>query len=239
MKSSDQSHALRIVLDTKNCQLSPGEIEHMEEDLHTLRELVADFPVSDLHLTVIHHPRSDDYHVRTTLSLSGRKLFTGDRHATVHPAYERCIRKLVKKVRAYKHEMRVGEDAVKQAKGTRQNVVAVAEFDVSAMIQTVENDDYLEFRRQMDVFEPALRERISRWLGKYPEIQAQFEWPVSVSDIVEEVFLNAFDQFDLRSHNVPPGDWLESLIDPSVQAILQSPDDEYMRIEFSSAAFND
>ena len=239
MTFSDQDHALRIVLDTKDCELLPSEIEHMEQDLHTLRELVADFPVSDLLVTVVHHPTSGDYHVRTTLGLPGRKLFTGERHAKVHPAYERCIRKLVKKVRACKHEMRVGEDAVKRAKGTRQNVEAVAEFDASALIQTVENDDYLEFRRQMDVFEPALSERIARWLGKYPEIQAQIDWPVSVSDIVEEVFLNAFDQFNTRSHNVPPGDWLESLIDPSVQAILQSPDDEYLRIEFSSAAFND
>ncbi len=239
MKFSDQDHALRIVLDTKDCELSSMEIEHMEEDLHTLRELVADFPVSDLHVTVVHHRRSDDYHVRTTLGLSGRKLFTGERHAKVHPAYECCIRKLVKKVRAYKHEMRVGEDVVKQAKGTRQSVEPVAEFDVNALIETVKNDDYLEFRRQMDVFEPALSERIARWLGKYPEIQTQFDWPISVSDIVEEVFLNAFDRFEMRSHHVPPGDWLESLIDPSVQAILQSPDDEYLRIEFSSSAFED
>ncbi|TWT81603.1 hypothetical protein CA13_30560 [Planctomycetes bacterium CA13] len=238
MKFSNQSHALRIMLDTKDCELSSVEIEHMEEDLHTLRELVADFPVSDLHVTVVHHPRGGDYHVRTTLALPDRRIFTGDRHAKVHPAYERCLRKLVKKVRAYKHEMRIGEDSIKQAKGTRQTVEPIAELDVSALVKTVKDDDYLEFRRKIDLFEPALSERIARWLGKYPEIQTQFEWPVSVSDIVEEVFLNAFDQFDLRSHDVSPGDWLENLIDPSVQAILQSPDDEYMRIEFSSAAFN-
>lgn len=239
MRYSDQSHALRVVFDTQDCALSLIEIERLESDLNTLRELVADFPVSDLHVTVIHHPRRDDYHVRTTLNLPGRKLFTGERHVKVHPAYERCVNKLIKKVRAYKQQLRVGVDVVKQAEGTRQIIQPVAEFDAGALIQAVENDDYIEFRRRMDVFEPALSERIGRWLGKYPEIQAEAEWPISVSDIVEEVFLNAFDQFDLRSHDVPPGDWLESLIDPAVQAILQSPDDEYQRIAFSSAVFPD
>ena len=238
MKTADQGHALRIVLDTKDCELTPAELQQMEKNLHTLRELIADFPVSDLHVTVVHHPKSDDYHVRTTLALPGRRLFTGERQPIAHPAYERCIHKLIKKVGAYKEEMSLRGDAAKEAKGTRQTVAAIAELDVAALSQAIDNDDYLEFRRQMDVFEPALSERIGKWMGNYPAIQAQFSWPISVGDIVEEVFVNAFDQFDRRAHNVPPGDWLESLIDPSVQAILQSPDDEYLRIAFSSAAFN-
>ena len=40
MKFSDQSYNLRIELDTKGCELSPSEVEDMEEDLDTLRDLV-------------------------------------------------------------------------------------------------------------------------------------------------------------------------------------------------------
>lgn len=237
MQNSEQAHALRVAFETQHCKLSPIEIERLDSDLDVLRELVDDFPVSDLHVTVIHHPRRDDYHVRITLSLPGRKLFTGERHVKIHPAYERCINKLIKKIRAHKQQMQVGADVVKLVKGPRQSIQPVAEFDVGGLIQAIENDDYIEFRQQMDVFEPALSARIARWLGKYPEIQDEADWPISVSDIVEEVFLNAFDKFDHRSHDVPPGDWLESLIDPSVQAILQSPDNEYQRIAFSNAVF--
>lgn len=239
MKFSDQSYNLRIELDTKGCQLSADEIEEMEFDLHTLRNLVEDFPVSDLHITVVYHQKAHDYHVKTSLGLSGRKLFTGERHVKVHPAFEACIRKLTKKVRAYKRQMRVGEDAEKQSAGTRHHVQPVGEVDVNALVQAVEQDDYVVFRKEIDVFEPSLAARISHWLQRYPEIEQVSDHPVTVSDVVEEVFLNAYDRFDQRPHQVPPGEWLESLIDPSVQAILQAPDEEYERIQFAKAVMQD
>jgi ribosome-associated translation inhibitor RaiA len=239
MTFSDQSYNLRLELDTKGCELSASEVEDMEEDLDTLRDLVKDFPVSNLYITVVHHQRSDDYHVKTSLALSGRRLFTGERHAKVHPAFDSCIRKLTKKVRAYKHEMRVGDDASKQAAGTRQDVQPSGEIDLNALVTAVDANDYSAFRREIDIFETSLMERIGRWLERYPEIRSQLDQPMSVSDVVEEVFLNAFDRFETRSHNVPPGKWLESLIDPSVQALLQSPDEEFERIRFSKSAFND
>ena len=239
MKFSDESYNLRLELDTKGCELSASEIEDMEEDLDTLRDLVEDFPVSNLYITVVHHQRTDDYHVKTSLALSGRKLFTGERHAKVHPAFDSCIRKLVKKVRAYKHEMRVGTDASKQAAGTRQDIQPSGEMDLNAMVNAVDAKDYSTFRREIDVFESSLTERIGRWIERYPEIRSQLDQLILVSDIVEEVFLNAFDRFETRSHNVPPGQWLESLIDPSVQALLQSPDEEFERVRFSNGTFND
>ena len=222
----------------KGCELSPSEVEDMEEDLDTLRDLVEDFPVSNLYITVVRHQRSDDYHVKTSLALCGRKLFTGERHAKVHPAFDSCIRKLVKKVRAYKHEMRVGADISKQTAGTRQTVQASGDMDVNAMVNAVDAKDYAAFRHEIDVFESSLTERIGRWIERYPEIRSQLDQPISASDIVEEVFLNAFSRFHSRSHDVPPGQWLESLIDPSVQALLQSPDEEFERIRFSRSTFN-
>lgn len=239
MTFSDESYNLRIELDTKGCELSAHEIEDMEVDLHTLRQLVEDFPVSDLHITVVYHQKAHDYHVKTSLGLSGRKLFTGERHAKVHPAFESCIRKLTKKVRAYKREMRVGEEAEKLSAGTRHDVTPVGEVDVAGLVAAVARDDYTAFRQSIDVFEPALASRISHWVERYPAIASRLEHPFQVSDIVEEVFLNAFDRFDDRSHQIPPGQWLESLIDPSVQSLIQSPDEEYERIQFAKMGMDD
>ena len=239
MPFSDESYNLRIELDTKGCELSAAQIEEMEDDLDTLRVLVEDFPVSDLKITIVHHARSDDYHVKTTLALPGRKLFTGDRNVMVHPAFESCVRKLIKKVRAYKSQMRVGTDASKQAEGTRQMVNPSGEADVNILSIAVDAKDYSAFRHEIDVFEPALTERIGRWVQRYPELLTQLGSAVSVSDIVEEVFLNAFEHFATRSHQVSPGDWLESLIDPSIQALLQSPDEEFERIRFSKSTFGE
>ena len=43
---------------------------------------------------------------------------------------------------------------------------------------------------------------------------------LGIADIVEDVFLTAFDRFDHWSSEVPPGDWLESLIDPVIRQLL-------------------
>lgn len=233
MTFSDESYNLRIELDCQGCELSPREIAAMEMDVDTLASLVDDFPVSDLHVTVVYHHKPDDYHVKTNLVLSGTSLFTGERDSLVQPAFEACMRKLVKKVRAYKRQMRVGEDAEKQSAGTRHQVTPNAEVNLAALILSVSEDDYPGFRGSIDVFAPSLASRIAHWVDRYPEMLEGVQPVMTVEDILEEVFLNAFDGFEKRPHNVPPGTWLEHLIDPSVQALLQSPDEEYQRVEFS------
>jgi ribosome-associated translation inhibitor RaiA len=233
MPYSDESYNLRIELDTKGCELDAGEIARMEEDLDTLRNLVAKFPVSNLYVAVIHHARTNDYHVKTSLALSGRTLFTGDRDREAHPAFERCLRKLTKKVQAYKRQMQGDVETGKQVEGTRHDVNAKGEINLPALIQAVEEDDYRAFRGVIDVFDESLTGRVGRWIQRYPEIEAELGETLTVSDIVEDVYLTAFEKFDERPHETPPGKWLESLIDPSVQALLQSPDDEFARISFA------
>lgn len=233
MSYSDESYNLRIELDAKGCELSADEIAKMEVDLHTLRDLVANFPVSNLYVTVIHHARGNDYHVKTSLALSGRTLFTGDRDQDVHPAFERCLRKLTKKVQAYKRQMKGDIETAKQADGTHHDVDAAGGIHVAALIQAVKDDDYRAFRQMLDVFDESLTGRVGRWIQRYPEIEAELGDTLTVSDIVEDVYLSAFEQFEQRPHDTPPGKWLESLIDPSVQALLQTPDEEFARISFA------
>jgi ribosome-associated translation inhibitor RaiA len=235
MTYSDESYNLRIELDTKGCDLSAGEISAMEDDLHTLRKLVEDFPVSNLYLTVIHHERSKDYHVKASLALPGKTLFTGDRDTVVHPAYDRCVRKLVKKVEAYKERMHRDAELSKQARGTHHTLDPTRDFDVTRLSEAVDSDDYAAFRVAADAFEEGLTQRIGRWVQRYPEIEASLGEAITISDIVEDVFLNAFDQFPRRPTEVPPGAWIESLIDSSVQALMQSPDEEFANISFARA----
>lgn len=77
----------------------------MERGLDALQKVVRRFPVRDLHIDVHRHARTGDYHLKTTLRLPGRTLFTGERDRSMHPAYERCIRKLVGKVVEYRRRM--------------------------------------------------------------------------------------------------------------------------------------
>ena len=235
MKYSDESYNLRIELDTKGCELTETEIEDMEQDLHTLRQLVQTFPVSNLYVTVTRHSKRGDYHVKTSLALSGKTLFTGDRDVLFHPAFERCARKLVKKVTAYKQRMHGDAELAKHAGGTQQTLNPTQQIDISALAAAVADDDYAAFRRAADVFEQGLTERMGRWIQRYPAIEARLGENITISDIVEDVFLNAFEQFSQRPDEVPPGEWFESLIDPAVKALLESPEEEFANISYARA----
>jgi ribosome-associated translation inhibitor RaiA len=232
MVFSDESYNLRIELDQQGCDLTAEQIRHMEIGLDKLRKLTDPFPVSNLYITVVFHQPSQDYHVKTSLALPGKTLFTGDRDVEVHPAFERCVRKLMHKVASYKSRMSGDAELAKQAEGTRHMVTPAAELNPAEIQRTIDDGDYLQFHEQLEMFEGSLRERVGRWLQRYPEIESRLDGELQIDDLVEEVFLNAFEKFPLRSHDVPPGDWLEHLIDPSVQAILQMPDEEYANVSF-------
>lgn len=231
MQFSDQSHNLRIELDTKNFDFSPPELERIKETLDPLREPVRDFPVSDLYITVTRHPAPDDYHVRTSLVLPGRTLFTGDRDTNALSAWNRCVRKLVSKVTAYKESLAAKSERTKAQEGTAQEVVPTAAPDANGLRQSVESGDYPAFRQATYAYEEAVRKRAGRWVERYPEFEARLGVTFTLSDLVEEVFLNAFERFDQRPQALRLGEWLESLIDPSVKALLENPDVEQENIE--------
>jgi len=85
------------------------------------------------------------------------------------------------------------------------------------------------------VYDESLEKRVGRWIQRYPEIEGQLGEELTISEIVEEVYLNAFDQFATRPV-VRLGEWLESLIDPSVQLLLKQPDDEKANLSFIQSA---
>jgi len=231
MPFPDEFYNLRIELDTKNFNFSPAELEKMEEALAPLREPVRNFPVSVLYITVIRHPTPDDYHVRTSLVLPGRTLFTGDRDINPLTAWSRCVRKLVSKVRAYKDNLAAKPERTRRQEGTAQEVLPESEPDAEQLRQAVETGDYTAFRRAMYVYEEAVRKRAGRWIERYPEFESRLGVAFTLEDLVEEVFLNAFERFDQRPEAVRLGQWLEDLIDPSVKALLKDPAAERENIE--------
>lgn len=233
MPYSDQSYNLRIELDTKNCELSADQIRTFERDLDSLSRLTEDFPLSDLYITVIRHPRSHDYHVKTALALSGKRLFTGDRDVEPHPAYQRCIRKLVHKVGAYKERMSKADEVSKERAGTRYEIEPTQIPDVEAMHQAVEGNDLPAFRRACDAaYGGPLRMRIGRVVQRYPTLEAELGVHLQIADIFDEVILNAFEGFTQKSAAVPMEAWLEELIEPSIWALLRNPEEEFDNISF-------
>lgn len=233
MPFSDQSHNLRIVLDTENYECTPEQIEHMERTLDVLREPVRDFPVSDLHIDVGFHARSHDFRIKTALVLPGRTLATGDLDPNLNPAFDRCVRKLVQRVEEYKANLGNDAERAKHVKGTRQAVIPDQEPDGEVLEQAVASGDYAAFREAMFVYEEPVRKRAGRWVDRYPEAAAQIDEQFKLADVVEEVFLNAFERYRDRPTQVRLGEWLEQLIDPSIKLLMKSPDEEMQNISFA------
>jgi hypothetical protein len=105
--------------------------------------------------------------------------------------------------------------------------------DPAALQQAIGAGDYRAFRMALFGYEEPVRKRVGRWIERFPEMQSQLNHHITVADIVEEVFLYAFDGFDHRPREIRFGDWLEHLIDPSVKALLLHPDEEKENIRFA------
>lgn len=238
MKYSDQSYNLRINLDTENCELASSEIKHLEESLSRLRGPVKDFPLADLYITIEFKPPSLDYRVKAVLRLPGRGLATGDLDKDLYPAFHRCVEKLVQKLTAYKERLSDADDVAKHTQGTRHDVVARQLVDGEELQHAVEQGDYPRFRQLTYPYEESLRKRAGRWIQRYPRIEAQLGNRFDLADVVEEVFLNAFQRFEEHPREVPFGDWLEKLIDPSLKLLSEHGDEELANISFARTAMD-
>ncbi len=233
MTLSDKAYNLRVELDTKNCELTPGEAEMIDRDLQILDQSVRRFPLSDLYITILRHARSNDHYVKTSLVLPGTTLFTGDHDEHPAPAFERCVRKLVHKVEAHKASLANEDEKAKHQKGTYQQIVPSDTPDAEQIEQAVSDGDYVRFRTAMTVYDDALRKRLGRWIQRYPELEARIGVDIQIDDAIEEVLLNAFARYRDRPDSVPFSEWLENLIDPSVRLLAMHPDEEMENISFA------
>jgi ribosome-associated translation inhibitor RaiA len=236
MKYSNQRHHLRIQLDAQQCDLSAAVITKMETSMNALRKQVEDFPVSDLHILVGRNGRSNDYSVKTSLVLPGGTLVSSEHSPQIHPAFEKCVHNLLEEVRAYKERMGLVAERQKQEKGTRQEVAPTLDPDLAALEAAVRDGDYAAFRAAAFGYEEPLRKRIGRWVERYPELDAQIDRRLKIADIVEEVFLDAFEGYAKRPREVRFGDWLAHLIDPAIKALAAHTDEELENINLARSA---
>jgi hypothetical protein len=233
MARSMERSSLRIQLDTKHCEVSADEVRKLEANLTPLRAMTQDFPLADLYVTISFHARTNDYHVKTSLVLTGRTLFTGEHDVMVHPAFARCVRKLIAKMREYLDSLGNKPEVGKLREGTKQELLPTAAPDVEQLDQAVHDGDYRAFRRAAYPYEEPVRRRLGRWIKRYPELEAQLGDRLTLADLLEEVFLNAFEQYASRPEQVRFGQWLEDLIDPSIRAMADDAEDEAQTVSFA------
>jgi hypothetical protein len=218
---------LRVEIQTKGCDIPADERARLQTSLAALAEAVRDFPNPTLWINMIYHPHSEVYHVEFKLQLPGRTLFTGEKDPYLDSALQRSVRKIIRKTEAYKeHPNREAVATAERRDALNREVIAPEDPDAGRLAEAIEAGDYRAFRTALSGYEEWLRKRVGRLVQRRPEAQARLGGELRLGDIVEEVYLNAFEQFRQRPTAVRLSAWLEGLIDPSISALLRHPEEE-------------
>ena len=225
--TDDRSH-LHVEIHEKDCQIAQDELERMQRFLDDVGQSVQSFPRSDLWIKITHHPRSDAYHVEAKLKLPGKTLFSGDQDSYLDSAFQRCIHKLIHRVEMYRENP--DSEATEQARKLEaldDNIVAPEPPEGGMLGAAIAAGDYARFRLALSLYEEWLRKRVGRWIQRYPEAETQLhKGRLRIGDVIEEVYLNAFEHFNERAPDQAVHDWLDGLIDPSLKLLLKHPDEE-------------
>jgi ribosome-associated translation inhibitor RaiA len=235
MPFRDELYDMPIEMDSGNVTISPGEQEKMDHDLNTLRKLIANFPSPQLKLEISSQTPSI-VRVGACLRLAGRTLFTAGEANTLHAAWDWAVRRLIDKVLAYKEKLGRVPERQHEADGTLHEIVPSMPPNSEVIERAVRQLDYRAFRSAMNVYEDALEKRVGRWIERYPAIEARIGDELLISEIAEEVFLNAFDRYERRPGSLRLGQWLENLIDPSIQTLVRDGGAEKENLSFIQSA---
>ncbi|HVK08812.1 MAG TPA: hypothetical protein VM597_08565 [Gemmataceae bacterium] len=215
-----EPHRLQVMFDVHQFDLSKVDRDQMADALDGLARQAENFPVADLKIMVEGNARNNDVSIKLTLQLPGRALVTNDHDATAYGAFDRCLTSLTKELQAYKDQLDKAPERHRAEKGTAHDILPTTDVDLTAIDAAVAAGDYTAFRQATLPFEDAVQARAGRWVQRFPEHEARIGKDVKMSDVTEEIFLTAFDQYPDRPAGGLLSEWLESLIDPAVKTLM-------------------
>jgi ribosome-associated translation inhibitor RaiA len=222
--TDDRNH-LRVDIRSKKCEVPADQRARMQERLREIGDQVRDFPAAQLWLNLIFHPRSQDFHAEAKLRLPGKTLFSGDRNDYLDSAFQGCVGRLLAQVDAYKRRPdRQAAEQVEQRVARDGDVVLPEDPDMGPIACAVQAGDYRAFRTAMSGYEEWLRKRVGRWLQRYPDVEDRIGVDILIGDLIEEVYLRAFEGYSKRPADIRVSEWLDKLIDPSLREQIKRPD---------------
>jgi ribosome-associated translation inhibitor RaiA len=217
---------LEVHIDAKECRV-PDEVRaRMLPRLEAIGRLSHDFGPCPLWLPIVHRPRTSVYHAQAKLKLPGETIITGEHNASIEAALERCLGKVASRIHAAKAEPnREAMDRAQREAALARDIVAPVEPDAGPLGKAVMEGDYEAFRRAFLTHEEWVRQRVGRWIQRYPDVEEQIGASLKIADLVEEVFLLAFEQYPDRPTHISFREWLEQLIDPAIKDFWRKPED--------------
>lgn len=230
--ADDVATPFRMDIDASGFEMTDRERDEVDAEVGKLLPLIEDFPTQVLHVNVKYNGNSEEYEVRLALVLPGQTFATGGVDHAWLPVMETAITKMMRRVEHYKEDLSHVTERRHHALDTDHVVEPSYQIDADAVRDAVATDNYAVFRTAMMPLEGKLRERIGRWVERYPRVEAMIGEKLFIADIMEEVFLMAFDRYDHWTDGLTFGAWVETLVDPAVKAIANDPDGELEQISF-------
>jgi len=238
MRPTVTPRQMQTIFDVHQYPLSDAERARLEDNLDGLTRMVEHFPVADLHIMIERNARSNEVSVKLTLILPGNTLVTNDRDPVLSAAFERGLNALSDLVQGYKAKLDGQDERTKLEKGTAHDVRPTRDIDLSAVERAVTAGDYAAFRAALLPFEDAIEAKAGRWVQRFPQHEARIGKDVKMSDVTENIFLTAFDQYEHRPDGLPLSEWLGNLIDPAVKALMTRTAEELENINLTRSAMS-
>jgi hypothetical protein len=217
---------LEIEIDCKECELSSDDRLKLQEPLDRLGQSVAEFPKSTLWLTVVYHPRTKIYHAQAKLKWPGRTIIVGHKWQEIVPAVQLCLERVIRRVRYERFE--IDQQAAGRVAAGLNTTVDASTPEVrrfQKLDDAVREQDYPAFRRFVSGYDDWVGDRIGRWIQRYPAAEHELGHSFEIGDVVEEVFLLAFDHHGDKPEEISFRDWLERWVDPALTMIWRSPEE--------------
>lgn len=233
MTPADRIENLRIEIDTHECELTQPTRQRMLGALDTLARQVKNFPISDVRIVAEHNSRDQEYVIKTTLILPNETITNREHGPEVYSTFERCLDAISAGVEAYKRRLDDEENRHKHLVGTRHEVEPDYDPDAEEIDAAIDEGDYARFRKATYPYEVAINKRAGRWVERFPDIEAKIGHGITLDDIVEGVFLRAFEGYPDRSTEKRFGEWLAGYIDATIKALQAHPDEELREINLA------
>lgn len=238
MRPTVSPRQMQTIFDVHKYALPDAERRRLEDSLGGVARMVEHFPVADLHVMIEGNARSNEVSVKLTLILPGNTLVTNDRDSVVTVAFDRGLTALSELVQGYKDKLGGHGERNKLEKGTAHDVQPTQNIDPAAVERAVAAGDYAAFRAALLPFEDPIQARAGRWVQRYPGFEDRLGKHVKLSDVTEEIFLTAFDQYESRPEGLHLSEWLVGLIDPAVRVLMTRTADEQENINMARTALN-
>ncbi len=219
-------------LDVEGFTPTDAETQNIAAEVDRIRPLVQEFPTQILHINLEYNTNSEEYEVKLALVLPGQTFATGDVSEVWEQSLEKSVQKMIRRIEHYKSTMSGEPEQARIAAGTTMEVEPNRRMDGKQVVAAVESGNYAEFRKAMYPIEASLRDRVGRWVQRYPQIQAKIGTRITIADIVEETFMLAFDRYNEWQPEMFFGQWLEQLIEPAMKAMAHDPKGELETISF-------